>query len=99
MTTTYIHTFCMLRLREKGISLTGIANVIECTPQLVSQVLLGKDRSERVQYTIARILSYPSWYDLDKAAQAFSAILPDIYNSPKPANVKPPMQRREENVG
>ncbi len=98
MTSTYIHTFCMLRLRERGISLTGIANAIGCTPQLVSQVLLGKDRSERVEHALARIIGYPSWYDLDKAAQAFSAILPDIYNSPKPANVKQPMERRE-NVG
>lgn len=95
MKTTYIHTFCMLRLRERGISLTGIANALGCTPQLVSQVLLGKDRSERVEYALARILGYPSWHDLDNAAKAFRTILPAIYNSPKVANVKEPMERQE----
>ncbi len=95
MKTTYIHTYCMLRLREQGISLTAVANAIEVTPQMVSQVLLGKDKSDRVQYALARLLGYASWYDLDKAAQTFSQRLSEMHNAPKPANVKEPLERRE----
>ena len=52
------------RLKCVGTSGADIALEVGCTPQSVSNVLLGKSHSQRIERAVAARLGYPSWNDM-----------------------------------
>lgn len=52
------------RLKCAGTSNADIAFEVGCTPQSVSNVLLGKSHSQRIERAVAARLGYPSWNDM-----------------------------------
>lgn len=52
------------RLKCAGTSSADIALEVGCTPQSVSNVLLGKSHSQRIERAVAARLGYPSWNDM-----------------------------------
>ena len=79
---TYIHTYVMLLLRDKGLSQTALAIDAGCSLQAVNQVLLGKSESAQIKSLIAHTLGYDSWQRLSDAALFFSDNFASMYNYP-----------------
>jgi len=57
-----------LQLFQKNITQTEIARKANCTNQLVSQVICGQRKSEKVKNVIANMLGYESYEQLKIAA-------------------------------
>lgn len=81
---TYVHTYVMLLLRDKGLSQVSLAEKAACSAPAINQILLGKRVSARIQQDIAEALGYPSWKRLDDAALFFSDNFKTMYNRPTP---------------
>ncbi len=79
---TYIHTFAMLLMGEKGLSQTGLAEVANVGVPFLNQVLLCKKTSAPVQEVIATSLGFENWKRLDQAALLFSDNFSNMYNLP-----------------
>ena len=55
------YTFITYRLGMMGLSQTGVARIIGCTPEMLNQVIKGTKVSGNIQAKLAFILGYPSW--------------------------------------
>ncbi|PKL14781.1 MAG: hypothetical protein CVV52_00315 [Spirochaetae bacterium HGW-Spirochaetae-8] len=98
-TKTFIHTYAMLLLRDRGLSQTKLAEMAGCTVTTINQILLGKRVSGPVQMVIAQALGYPTWIFLAEAAERFSHIFAQMYNHPTSRNEEEPSdENRYKNI-
>lgn len=81
-TKTYIHTYSMLLMRDRGLSQTRLAQMAGCTVPMINQILLGKRVSGPVQMVVAQALGCPTWDALSDAAESFSQFFSMMYNHP-----------------
>ncbi|AEC02056.1 helix-turn-helix transcriptional regulator [Parasphaerochaeta coccoides] len=84
-TKSYIHTYTVLILGEKGLSQTELARRIGCTPPALNQILLRKTVARDLQEKIARALNFTSWEELENKAEWFSELFSSMYNRPTSA--------------
>lgn len=92
---TYIHTYAMLLMSERGLSQTALAERAGVSLVTVNQILLGRRVSARVQESIAISLGFSNWESLESAAAHFSELFSSIYNRPTTR----PRASEESNVG
>ena len=79
---TYVHTYAMLLMGEKGLSQTALAAKAGCSVPFVNYILLGKRVSAPVQNVISVTLGYRDWDDFTNAALHFSDLFASMYNYP-----------------
>ncbi len=81
-TKTYLHTYAMLLMGERGLSQTALAEKAGVSVVTVNQILLNRRVSARVQELIATSLGFSSWGELDSAALHFSDLFASMHNRP-----------------
>ena len=70
-----LHTYIVYQLGLRHIPQSAIAACAGVSPAMVSQVIRGTKRSERVQAVLISALGFHSWVELHAAAYRFQALV------------------------